>query len=133
MVTFKPATMTTEVIAVGRKLFHMRIPSHQIHQEKFYYNKTCLCCYKIEDQYFKAYLQNSNCFEFGEIGHIWKECNKVDKRCQNCEGNQIKAARKALVGNTTKKIDWQHHHLHNAVCRPVSLKAFLHSDIFTTE
>ena len=33
----------------------------------------------------------------------------------------IKTARKATLGNTASKIVWQHHHLHTAVLRPVSV------------
>ncbi|MPC13894.1 hypothetical protein E2C01_006643 [Portunus trituberculatus] len=39
---------------------------------------------------------------------------------------RIKAAQKASLGNTANKIVWQHHHLHNVVCRPVSVKGILH-------
>ena len=99
-ITFKQATTTTKTREVDLKLFHMRIPSHQIHQEKFYNIKTCFRCYKIEDHHTNACSQDSSfkiCSECSMTGHTWRECNVEENKCLNCDGNHRTLSMKCIL------------------------------------
>lgn len=89
-ITFTQAIYAIKAQEKGLKLFSMKIPFHQIKQEKFYSIMTCFKSYKIEDHLTKKCPQNQDykiCSECNETGHTWRQCNNEQKMCINCGDN----------------------------------------------
>ncbi|MPC69443.1 hypothetical protein E2C01_063668 [Portunus trituberculatus] len=91
-ITFTQAVYAQKSKEHGLKLFSMKIPHHQIQQEKFYHIQTCYRCYEIEAHLTKDCHKNEDykiCSECAEEGHTWRNCDKEKKSCINCGENHM--------------------------------------------
>ena len=86
-ITFTQAIYASKAQEHGLKLLQMKIPKHQINQEKYYNIKTCFRCYKLDDHYTNSCpmpAQHKICSECSVVGHTWNECTSTTKKCINC-------------------------------------------------
>lgn len=87
-ITFTQAILASKAQEHGLKLLQMKIPKHQINQEKYYNIKMCFRCYKLDDHFTNTCPMTTDykiCSECSQEGHTWKECTSNTKTCINCK------------------------------------------------
>ncbi len=67
----------------------MRIPPHNIVQDKHHNITTCLRCYALDLHFTSNCPKNKDykiCSECNTVGHTWRDCPGGPKNCINCGG-----------------------------------------------
>jgi len=82
--------MVQSALLHGLMMFQLHVPSRMIRKENFRHIKTCYICYQLDDHLSSGCpRRNSNykiCSTCATVGHTWRECAAVLKKCINCDG-----------------------------------------------
>lgn len=96
-ITFTKTNIAKKVTEIGLRMYSMSITPHQIQQDEFIPIKSCMKCYQIEEHNTSECPKLSEykvCSECAGNDHTWRECNKGNKKCLNCEGEHRTLAMK---------------------------------------
>lgn len=83
----------------GILAFNLAISSDQIEQEEYIQITTCYKCYEPGDHQTNdcPHKNLTICSECGEQGHIYRNCSNEEKRCINCEKQNLPSNHRTLA------------------------------------
>ena len=109
-ISFDETNKALKAMESGLKMFFMKVPQHEIKQDKYLNIMTCYRCYAMEDHSTAQCSKDKSykiCSECSATDHSWRDCTSDVKKCISCSGSHSTMAmrcriRKDIIANKRK-------------------------------